>query len=517
MAARPINEPFDILGEWFLPENSGRAIAGRLLYTPERTELQLNEAFQPLRGTLHAGDKEQSYPVVYGTTINGDAMTLLKTQRLGLSLNFGSGGMRQPERLISSWLLVGAHMPPDFAYPDISFRVPALQVWLSRKIIEQSLDKDPATGRLSPTYRVLLPDEEATPIPLIDATLHWGIRWNANCDAFTSISVGVSAWVTIRPSSPKSIEWYFEQQSKIATMLAFLGGVPMSPDCIEASIGEPHHKVSVLVAMRDAHYCSYKNLHDFFMPRGAMCISLSEVVDRWFEMYPKVHMPSQLALSVLASPKLWLHVEFLSLMQALEGFHRGLFDGNYMDEAAYDSVKKTLGDAIPTELASDHKDALRSRIRYGNQISLRKRLDSLSGLLSEPIRKIILGANGNVPHSWIDTRNYYTHWDEQLRNNVLDGQAMYYANVRMHHLLRALYVQLMGVPQKAIIRSLSNASDTSQHLLQLNTIERRGIDPNDRSGVIITVTEEKADNVSEQEPASDHGAVPPSDKAEPAQ
>lgn len=161
-------------------------------------------------------------------------------------------------------------MSPDFTYPKVIFRVPALQVWLSRKSIEQSFDNDQATGRFSSSCRVLPVDVDTTSIPSIDATLDWGINWNSNSDAFTSISAKISAWVTIKPSSSKTIEWYFEQQSKIAAILAFLGGVPMSPDYIEASIGEPHHKVSVLVAMRDAHYYTYKNLHDFYMPRGAM-------------------------------------------------------------------------------------------------------------------------------------------------------------------------------------------------------------------------------------------------------
>ena len=39
MAVRPLNESFDILGEWYLPENPDRKIAGRLHYTTERTEL----------------------------------------------------------------------------------------------------------------------------------------------------------------------------------------------------------------------------------------------------------------------------------------------------------------------------------------------------------------------------------------------------------------------------------------------------------------------------------------------
>jgi len=367
MSVHPLNESFDILGEWYLPENPSRKLAGKLLYTPERTELHLNEAFQPLRGKIYSGGSEQSYPVIYGTTIKGEAITLLDVLQIGVSFNIGSGGMKQPEQLISSWLVVGAHVPPDFAYPQISFRVPALQVWLSRKIIEYSFGNEQAPGPFSQSYRILPVNVETNPIPSIDATLDWAISWNSNFDVFTSISVEVSAWVTIKPSSPKTIEWYFEQQSTIAAMLAFLSGVPMSPDCIEASIGEPHHNVSVLVTMRDAYYCTFKNLHDFYMPRSAMGVDLNEVVARWFEVYRKVHMPSQLALSVLASEKLWLHVEFLSLMQALEGFHRGLFDGNYMEGDGYESVKKTLSDAIPTELASDHKDALRSRIKYGTR------------------------------------------------------------------------------------------------------------------------------------------------------
>lgn len=204
-----------------------------------------------------------------------------------------------------------------------------------------------------------------------------------------------------------------------------------------------------------------------------MNVDLAEIVVRWFDIYPKIHMPSQLALSVLVSDKLWLHVEFLSLMQALEGLHRGLFEGDYMEKAQYKLVMKALCDAIPPELSPDHKDALSSRIRYGNQISLSKRLDKLAEQLSQKIRTMILGPNGKVPRQWIDTRHYYTHWDEELRANVLDSQGMYNANVRMRHFLRALYLNLMGVPEQAILSSLCNASNSSQHLAQLNAIEYR--------------------------------------------
>jgi hypothetical protein len=185
-------------------------------------------------------------------------------------------------------------------------------------------------------------------------------------------------------------------------------------------------------------------------------------------------------------------------MQALEGLHRALFAGTYMDDNDYESVKKTLGDAIPAGLSPDHKDTLRSRIRYGNQISLRKRLDELVKGLPEEIGTIILGGEGSVPRNWIDTRNYYTHWDEELRGSVLDTQGMYNANVRLRHLLRVLHLNLMGIPPEAVVKSLRNGSRSSQHLTQLNIRERR--DGKDRnSGLIMTAKEQKEGNVSEAE------------------
>lgn len=497
MGDRLLNESFETSGEWFLPEAPDRKIAGILRYTPQQTELRLHESFTPLRqGTIRFDEPPITYPAVYGTTRDGEAMTLLTVHRTGWSLKFGSGGLRHPERLISYLLLIGAHMPAEFSYREMVFRVPGLQIWLSQPIIEQTIEREDTTGTPINLYRVRGMTKETSRVPSIDSSLDWHFGWESASDEYTSIVVKVSAWTAVRPDAPQSLDWHFEQLNKVTTMLAFLAGSPMSPDCIKASIGEAHQEVYVMVALRDVKHCPYSGLHEFFMPRGEMGVDLTDVVARWFETYPKLLMPIQLANSVLASDKLWLHVEFLSLMQALEGYHRALFAGNYMDEGEYESVKKALGDAIPAELGSDHKDALRSRIRYGNQVSLRKRLAELAKAASEEIRQAVFGGDGQVPPSWIDTRNYYTHWDEELRTNVLDTQGMYNANVRLRHFLRVLYLNILGIPPGAILKSLSNRSSSSQHLMQLNARERSA-EMAANSGTVVTVQGQGTNSVSE--------------------
>lgn len=491
MSDHPLNESFETTGHWHLPEEPDRKIAGNLSYTSNGTTLDLYEPFQAVRGTLRTSDTPQEYPIIHGTTRSGEAVTLTNAVRAGGTFNFGSGGLRESERVFTVWSIVGAHLPAKFHFPRVTFRIPGLQVWLSRQTIEDSHSRDETTRETTILYRVRGWREELHRIDTIDATVGWGTSRRATSDPFTSVSVTVSGWLIVEPREPMPIEWYIDQQSKVTTMLAFLAGTPMSPDLIEASVDESTHRVSILVALRDAKYCSYKSLSDFFMPRSAMGIDLFEALKKWFAIYEKIDKPSQLALSVFGSEKLWLHIEFLSLIQALEGFHRGLIDGNYMPDADYESVKKALGDAIPAAVGSDHRAALRSRIRYGNQYSLQKRLSELADRLSDPIRLAIFGQLSKVPRQWVDTRNFYTHWDEALSADILNGAGMYYANVRMRHFLRALYLDLMGIPQTAILKSLSNGSDPSQHLIQLNAAERRATNPDDMSGVYARISEHK--------------------------
>jgi hypothetical protein len=200
-------------------------------------------------------------------------------------------------------------------------------------------------------------------------------------------------------------------------------------------------------------------------------------------------MPSQLALSVFCSEKLWLHVEFLSLIQALEGLHRAILPGGYMTADAYEDTRKLMCDAIPKGLSSGHRSTLKSKIQYGYEFSLRKRLAMLVNALDESLRRHILGSSGAIPESWVDTRNYYTHWDETTKANVLDGADMHHAGVRLKCLLRALYLNLLGIPQAAILRALQNQlNDESQYLIQLNAMAERKANPDSHAGAIMKIT-----------------------------
>ena len=467
MSVYSLRDRIEAPGEWWLPEAPERKISGTLICTPnDASRLDLLETFRPPTGVLPSCLSEK-YGLIYGVTRDGEAVTVVSPQRQGWSFHFGSGGARQPETVISSLLFMGAHVSPGAVFEEMSFRIPGLAIWWSRPIIEQSTSKD-AQGHLEWSCRVRQPREDAIRVPTSGLSVRLEFSINTAADPFTSARVDTAGWINLRPTTPQRVDWYLQEFRKISMILAFTAGCPMSADCIEAPTGEPHRALSVIVALRDAVYCLYKDEHEFFMRHSTMGVHLSEVVVRWFDTFPRVEAPSQLAMSVLASNDLWLHVEFLSLMQALEGLHRGVVGGDYMDKETYEPVRQVLSAAIPGALAAAHKEALSSRIKWGYQYSLRKRLEDLAGRLCTPIRQVIFGDNGCLPQRWVTTRNFFTHWDEQERTEALHGAELYYANVRMRHFLRALYLELMGIPQDTILASLHSTGRVAQQLAALN-------------------------------------------------
>jgi hypothetical protein len=161
-------------------------------------------------------------------------------------------------------------------------------------------------------------------------------------------------------------------------------------------------------------------------------------------------------------------LEFLSLLQALEGFHRATLSGIYMTDTDYEAVKKALGDALPLTVSPSHKSALKSKIKYGNEYSLQKRLNELVNALPDPIHKLAIGDAGDFPRPWIDTRNFFTHWDKELEHKIVTGQALYESNVRLRVLLRLVYLNYIGVDPQMLEKALSGTNPLAQHLIQLN-------------------------------------------------
>ena len=473
MSDRPLTVSFENIGEWFLPDRSDYVIPGTLRYDPEAISLDLLDRFAPLEAATDLTDDFPEYPIVHGTTNGGDAVTLISARRTGSSFRFASGGVRQTERLRPEFLLVGAFIPADFGFREVRFRIPGLQALLLKPLIERSFPPGEAACGQKIDIRINIPPEEVVPLPTIEAELRWGVSASADTDRYASATATTAGWVSIRCDAPQALRWFLDVEFRFRCLVTFFAGVSMPSDCVTAVVDADGHTAAVLYHSRDREFCDFTHPWLFYMPRSAMGIAFEDAVRRWFEAPAELEIPSRLAANVLSAKHQWTNLEFLALAQALEGFHRALCRGTYVDPTAYEAIRDPIVAAIPQGVAPDHRAALHARLKYGNEFSLAKRLAELAERLSATARALIIGPDGRIPRRWVDTRNYYTHWDQSLRNNILDSEGLVHANLRMRHLLRALYLNLVGVPWESIEAAAKNNCNESQFLTQVRSREAR--------------------------------------------
>jgi hypothetical protein len=95
-------------------------------------------------------------------------------------------------------------------------------------------------------------------------------------------------------------------------------------------------------------------------------------------------------------------------------------------------------------------------------------LTELVKALPDPVHLPAIGVAGDFPRPWIDTRNFFTHWDKALEQKIITGQALYEANVRRRVLLRLAYRHFVGVDPQIVENALLGTNPLAQHLIQLN-------------------------------------------------
>lgn len=463
---------FQRLGEWFFPDEPTKRVPGTLEIKNGYPELWILDSLEPITGPLPSPQESRRFPVLHGIEDHAQAITLFDVQRVKYNISIGSAAMKQPERLVATMAVVGVHAQLGDCYESARFRVPGLELWMANPLTNNSIEHFNSSGEEKHLISIgVVPNENLTATSL-DTTVRLTLLRAASGSPFSSLTVTVTAWMEIRPTQSQTIDWYLEQHEKLGTLLALLAGTSMAPDKIFLQSRGKSASIELIVPLRNSMPCKYKNHYDFLTLRSSLGMSFEKVVNKWLELHPSIEIPGRLAVSVLSSSDLWIHVRFLSLIHALEGLHRALFEGNYMPQIEYQKVVGSLTSAIPSCLSPDHKDALRSRIKYGYQHSLAKRMNDLAAKLPSNIRVRVLGATGEFPRSWIETRNYYTHWDESLRPYVLDASSMHRACVRMAMMLRMLYLSILGVPLDALNRALSSTNEHAQELVMMS--ERSG-------------------------------------------
>ncbi len=177
---------------------------------------------------------------------------------------------------------------------------------------------------------------------------------------------------------------------------------------------------------------------------------ISEIFERWLSDVDELHSVYGLFSSYLYHQSIPIDFGLLSLMQALESFHRATKPGNYLDKEDYSQkYGAVLIAALPDDTPSDLRAALKSRIKYGYQYSLRKRLNEIFDDIGS-LKSLVSSNHKEFVNKVVDCRNYLTHHDEDERPSDFDTKNMVHACQSLRILLTIVLLRNLGINEDTI-------------------------------------------------------------------
>jgi ApeA N-terminal domain 1 len=436
-----LDDVFDASGYWWLPDFQEDRLPGTLSYTPtDGIVLILQGVFdQPsLRDpSLIFGGKAFSAERIYGEQADGERLTVC-------------GAFMTRLNTISSfdcrYVLAGACLSSeDNDQPATTlFSFNNLEEWSGVPFLQPDRSElpDRTTYSFPNNLVALLSIPKAEHLPELTLMGYTTTTLTPN-DATFSRRAHFRTWL---------------EKSELTSMLEFVNDVGQ---LLTILMGTRANLNQLRFSLDSDTY-----IHVFFQrvrakpPKAVsaiqMPLTLRELGDKaasvfaeWFRSIVTMRPVYSAFFSTLFNDSSFIDTKFQALTQALESFHRRTRDGSYLKVEEYSEVAATLSKALPQGIPESLRARLKNTIKYGNEFSLRKRLENLIAEIQPKTREILRIDSSSFVSDVVDTRNYYTHLDEATKTpSVGNSSALYYLNQRLSALFLIHVLITLGIQEE---------------------------------------------------------------------
>jgi hypothetical protein len=492
MILMKIHEEFTIRASCWLPEFPEKEIPSELTYTWESgPKLEVNGHFHEPKG-LDFG--ASIIPIIHGVDVKGKFFTLLNTHKTNISV--GSA----PKEIYSAHFMIFDILvnEVDPYFDKINFGYFFLDLWLRHFPIKSSVFSDPKCRSISfqfPAMDLYKIPEENLGVELNGNffssgepfnSIKWDYESSFDCfglekilrkkDMFHRIQklrqicivhsrhyrkliLRKRRSIISRKDSkrkgfyPRKLSSLFEGMTHFSRLLEILWGD--RPILYKAALIKEQRIFPILFRYPFSKPNSSKHVFDFPFFYTDIKESFGGLLQKWLGLEKSIDSLLNLLFSSMDERSIYIEHKFQNLIHGLEGYSRWKGKDTYLPEEAYQKAISPLYQEVGKLGFSDLKDALKNRIRYGNNHSLRKRLNTLlNNLPLAVINRIILDKKRFVTEI-VDTRNYFSHYDDSLKDLALKNIDLYMAKNSLQLLFQSIILLEIGLGNDLIQKYLS--------------------------------------------------------------
>lgn len=436
---------FELAGQWWLPDRKEYPVSGQLTFSPDTGILLvlMNSLFP--EGTPQVRHQRE---VILGLTPNGTKCTLINNKTVG-STAFWSGNTT--ERWSGRFLFLGSHFPmfPAARFNSWMVHFANMEEWKSSSPFKWNSDLQTDLYTFPESIDISIPSQkyQLSVLPQVNhrsSIYRIEMEHTENC--------------VIEPEECQDFYWYWKRMRQIRNFLTLLMAAPTHLTEIVCTIkDEETDKISEYCRL----YFSQPSRRNEAIFQEFMLLTYPTIehkfagmLEKWLSNFERFEPLQDLFFGYVEKPDMYSYQSFLSLMQGLESYHRTTENGAYVSKEEYEDIATRLLNALPKGMNQDLRASLKSRIKYGNEYSLRRRLNLLLQSIDPRLRDIVDGHHKQFVSKIVDDRNYLTHRDQETRPTEFSEQRLYYFTEKLKTLVIILLLQELGLETELIHQAI---------------------------------------------------------------
>jgi hypothetical protein len=441
---KEFSKEFECRGKWWLPDNPELKISGVLKFSPTNGgTLKLDGMLDPESEVYLT--RMRDFPIILGLTTDNEEITLKDCFEISYEL-YGNTSISSID---FTSLFKKAHFEKeeDIKFKSIDTNYSYLDEWigisgLSFKYGEEDKDGFSITYKPPDHFMISINDFKLSLIFKTEysmelnefythAKAYLRIEFNDGkehsfkefLDIFNKIKNFLSLCVWVKPVYYMGITGKTELNKRV-----FGDKITLQP-AVEILFQERYFQKEIDIG-------SFSFLVRFEQIRERFAIILSN----WFNKAELLEPFYNLYFGLLYNPHLYLGLQFLSLTQAIEFYHRKIYSGNYVCDEEYNAIYNDLLQAIPQKTNDGLKERLKTYLEFGNEFTLRKRLEDILMEL-DWLMAILFERKEEFINEVVKLRNYFTHYSSEL--SVDDRELLHIVEI-LNRIVAAIMLKEIG-------------------------------------------------------------------------
>jgi len=423
-------ECFEDTGEFWLPDAPTNKVGGTLSSSPgSRPTLTLSGSFRTLKEELDQVAEVGPSPslrIILGRTGKARDVTLYKCRDAGGTVDLEYGGSTKKQMEVFA-VFKGVHFETEeeMQFREVTVQLSHLDEWANLFSLDSDHSKyDSATRTHTIAYRIPQPINTV----LDDQwkiTLGLEVHGPRFSRLQTNISVETKTCLTLTSPKPCPFRTCREKLGIFSTFISLatqqpvyplhLRGKVYCPDC-DKDRNLSSDSVEIIYYVPDLVRPSKELFppHDMLFVLGDIRDNLAFHVNSWQGAANALRAVLDLYFAQLNQAHMYIKHRFLSLIQAVEGYHRRRLNTAELPQGDHENRIQEILSSVPRQ----HEQWLKWKLKYSNEPSLHKRLSDLCCMYDAIMKRI------SKSKSWIQTavdiRNDLSHQKEDSKSFSID-------------------------------------------------------------------------------------------------